>query len=90
MAQAADNSHWDELSRQAWLRADILDGLRDQPPDPAALREAFQAGERARESVARLRATLETELSNLRAARRFAAAWRPYREAAGATLDVTS
>jgi hypothetical protein len=90
LAQAAEDGRWDEVSRQTWLRADILDGLRDEPPDPAALRAAYQAGERARAAVQLLRASLETELINLRAARRASSAWRPYREASGASVDVSS
>ena len=90
MAQAAEDGRWDAVCHQAWLRADILEGLRDAPPDPAALRTAYQAGEPARAAVRLLRASLEAELANLRAARRASSIWRPYREACGASLDVSS
>jgi hypothetical protein len=90
LAAAAAEGRWDEVLRNLWRRADVLDGLSPGDVDPDAARSALRAGEKAREAVRRLRAGLETELLNLRAARRSAAAWQPYRETSGGMLDVSS
>jgi hypothetical protein len=90
MAAAAAEGRWDAVSRNLWRRADVLDGVRPGELDGDALRAAARAGEAARAAIRRMRAGLETELLNLRAARRSAGAWRPYREASGGTLDVSS
>ncbi|MEZ5366936.1 MAG: hypothetical protein R2748_32510 [Bryobacterales bacterium] len=88
LAAAATEGRWSEATRQAWRRADLLDGVEDL--DPETLRAALRAGEEARIAVAKLRAELEAELATLRASRRTAQSWRPYREASGGLLDVSS
>ncbi len=90
LAAAAEAGRWDEVSRNLWLREDALDGLREGGADREVLAAAIQAGDQAVTAVRRLRAELETETHNLRAARRSAESWRPYREASGGTLDVSS
>lgn len=88
MAEAAEAGQWERVSHLLWQRADLIDGLRDE--DGTALRAAHTAGERVRAAAQRLRAELQTELHNLRASRRSAAAWRPYREPSGGFVDLSS
>lgn len=88
MLEAAAAGRWDEAARHLWRRADILDGLTGG--DPAELGAALEAGERVRAAAQRLRAELAAELQNLRAAKRSAGAWRPYREPTGGTVDLSS
>ncbi len=88
MAQAAEDGRWEEAKQRLWRRADWL--AADEPLDPAAARAAHAAGEQTRQALQRYRADLETEILNLRAARRSARSWRPYRETSGGTVDLTS
>ena len=88
MAKAAEAGQWDRVTRLLWQRADLLDGL--EGGEEQALRSAHTAGESVREAAKRLRAELETELHNLRAARRSTGAWRPYREPNGGVVDLSS
>ena len=88
LAEAAEAGRWDEAARRLWRRADELDG--SEAPDQEAARAAYEAGERARAAIQQYRADLETEMLNLRAARRSTRAWRPYREASGGTVDLSS
>jgi hypothetical protein len=90
MAAAAAEGRWDEVSAGLWRRADVLDGLGAGGASPQAVAEAFRAGEEAQAALRRLRAELKTEIQNLRASRRCAGSWRPYREPSGGTLDVSS
>ena len=90
MAAAAAQGRWDEVIANLWRRADALEGLRGGGGDEDSLAGALRDGETTWEAARRLRAEIETELQNLRAARRSAGSWRPYREAKGGTLDVQS
>lgn len=88
MAEAAEAGQWDRVTRLLWQRADLLDGLPGGAD--ASLQAAHAAGERVRAAAGRLRAELEAELRSLRATRRSVGAWRPYREASGGLVDISS
>jgi hypothetical protein len=88
MTAAARAGRWDGVSRNLFRRADVLDGLEGVGRDELAA--ALRAGKEVQAALRGLLAELETELQNLRAARRAARVWRPYREASGGVLDLSS
>jgi phage shock protein A len=90
LESAARAGDWDDAAAALLERGELiasLGALAQSLAEPA-YRSLDAQGEQARAALEESRTAIAREIAELRAARRAAGVWKPYREATGATLDV--